>query len=82
MYQYLFSEEDQYPFTLFTMKLRQELPLSRGSDLITDYPVKDALVIMENSDENLDDFLNILEVCISYAVAIVTRLYMVTVLLD
>ena len=65
MYQYFFSKENQYPFTLFTMKPRQELPLSKGSDFIINYPVKDALIIMENSDGNLDDFLNILdEVCI------------------
>ena len=65
MYQYFFSKEDQYPFTLFTIKPRQKLPLSKGNDLVTDYPVKDALIIMEQSDENADDFLNMLaEVCI------------------
>ena len=43
------------------MKPRQELPLSKGSDLLTDYPVKDALVIMELSDEDADSFLNKLD---------------------
>ena len=70
MYQYFFSKEDQYPFTLFTMKPRQELPLSKGSDFLTDYPVKDALVIMEWSDEDVDNFLNKLdEVAICIAIA-------------
>ena len=61
MYQYFFSKEDQYPFALFTMKPRQKLPLLKGSDLLTDYPVEGALIIMEHSDENTDNFLNMLD---------------------
>ena len=61
MYQFVFSKQNQYPFTLFAMNPRQKLPLSKGSDLLSDYPVKDALIIMEYSDENADNFLNMLD---------------------
>ena len=61
MYQYFFSKEDQYPFTLCTMKPRQELPLSKDHDLLTDYPVNNALIIMEKSDKDEDNFLNMLD---------------------
>ena len=72
MYQYFFTKEDQYPFTLFIRTPRQKLSLSNGGDYISIYPVRDALVIMECSDdqEDEDTFLNMIdEVANSYAVA-------------
>lgn len=72
MYQYFFTKEDQYPFTLFIRTPRQKLSLSNGSDRISNYPVRDALVIMECSDdkEDKDAFLNMIdEVVNNYAVA-------------
>lgn len=72
MYQYFFTKEDQYPFTLFIRTPRQKLSLSNGSDHISSYPVRDALVIMECSDdkEDKDAFLNMIdEVINNYAIA-------------
>lgn len=40
---------------------REQLPLSSGSDLIFSYPVKDALVIVEHSDEEIDSFIDMLD---------------------
>ena len=58
------------------MKPRQELCLSKGCDLLTDYPVKNALIIMENSSEDADYFLNMLdEVYTYYTEAIITEFY-------
>ena len=50
MYRYVFANNADFPFTLFIRMPRQQLPLSSGSDLVSSYPVKDALIIVEHSD--------------------------------
>ena len=64
MYQYVFTNGgNDCPFTLFIRMPREQLPLSSGSDLVSSYPVKDALVIVEYvySDEEIDSFLDLLD---------------------
>ena len=67
VYQYVFSRETHFPFTLFISALRSEMPLKDGNEQAADYPIQDTLLIvqsMDNEDNSLDDFLSLLlEVC-------------------
>ena len=51
MYQYVFANKSAYPFSLFIRTPRQELFLSNSNDLISTYPLKDALIIVEHLEK-------------------------------
>ena len=72
MYQYVLANKSVYPFSLFIRMPRQEFGLSNSNDLISIYPLKDALIIVEHLEkENVDLLLdNLDEVCICICITI------------
>lgn len=68
MYQFVFTTEAvNLPFTLHAILPRQEIPLCKGDELLSEYSLKESTVMIEDGKEmEIDSFLDmILEVILN-----------------
>lgn len=59
MYQFLFTEGEEIPFTLYSMVPKQEIPLT-SEDRLCDLCIKGSTIVVEKSSMDCDSFLDLL----------------------
>ena len=63
MYQYVFTiEKVDSPFTLREILPRQEIPLSKADNLLSDFSLKESTIMIEDAKEmDMDLFLDMIQ---------------------
>ena len=59
MYQFIFTTDEEIPFTLYSMVPKKEIPLN-SEDKLSEISIKGTTIVVEKSDMDCDSFLDLL----------------------